>query len=176
MIDRFRLWAKGGDGGNGCASFRKSRHDRRGRPDGMFIFYTQYNSMDRDMLLLKSLLEVFILDSGHIFFPSDKLFPSSSGRKKERVEPVIFLLSNYITSEILIFHVNAGGNGGRGGDVILECSPAIWDFSCLQHHVVCYWLLLFVLLRTGLMFNPSCFCIHNISRMPREGDMVDRKI
>lgn len=30
-----------------------------------------------------------------------------------------------------------GGNGGRGGDVILECSPAVWDFSCLQHHVVC---------------------------------------
>lgn len=34
MIDRFRLCAKGGDGGNGCNSFRKSRHDRRGRPDG----------------------------------------------------------------------------------------------------------------------------------------------
>ncbi|KAL0453393.1 UNVERIFIED_CONTAM: putative GTP-binding protein OBGM, mitochondrial [Sesamum latifolium] len=34
MIDRFRLWAKGGDGGNGCSSFRRSRHDRRGRPDG----------------------------------------------------------------------------------------------------------------------------------------------
>ncbi|KAL0383290.1 UNVERIFIED_CONTAM: putative GTP-binding protein OBGM, mitochondrial [Sesamum calycinum] len=33
MIDRFRLWAKGGDGGNGCSSFRRSRHDRRGRPD-----------------------------------------------------------------------------------------------------------------------------------------------
>ena len=30
----------------------------------------------------------------------------------------------------------AGGNGGRGGDVILECSPAVWDFSGLQHHVV----------------------------------------
>ncbi|CAI0388314.1 unnamed protein product [Linum tenue] len=28
-----------------------------------------------------------------------------------------------------------GGNGGRGGDVILECSPAVWDFSGLQHHV-----------------------------------------
>uniref|UniRef100_A0A5B7B8S3 GTP-binding protein OBGM n=1 Tax=Davidia involucrata TaxID=16924 RepID=A0A5B7B8S3_DAVIN len=34
MIDRFRLLAKGGDGGNGCSSFRRSRHDRRGRPDG----------------------------------------------------------------------------------------------------------------------------------------------
>ncbi|GFP82044.1 probable GTP-binding protein obgm mitochondrial [Phtheirospermum japonicum] len=58
MIDRFRLWAKGGDGGNGCSSFRRSRHDRRGKPDG--------------------------------------------------------------------------GNGGRGGDVILECSPAVWDFRALS--------------------------------------------
>ncbi|KAK6156249.1 hypothetical protein DH2020_010497 [Rehmannia glutinosa] len=28
-----------------------------------------------------------------------------------------------------------GGNGGRGGDVILECSAAVWDFSSLQHHI-----------------------------------------
>nr|GLL25102.1 probable GTP-binding protein OBGM, mitochondrial [Ipomoea trifida] len=55
MIDRFRIWAKGGDGGNVCNSFRRSRRNRFGRPDG--------------------------------------------------------------------------GNGGRGGDVILECSPAVWDFS-----------------------------------------------
>lgn len=34
MIDRCSLRAKGGDGGNGCYSFRRSRHDRRGRPDG----------------------------------------------------------------------------------------------------------------------------------------------
>lgn len=34
MIDRFRLCAKGGDGGNGCFSYRRSRHERRGRPDG----------------------------------------------------------------------------------------------------------------------------------------------
>lgn len=34
MIDCRRLWAKGGDGGNGCFSFHRSRHDRRGRPDG----------------------------------------------------------------------------------------------------------------------------------------------
>ncbi|XP_023748520.1 probable GTP-binding protein OBGM, mitochondrial [Lactuca sativa] len=61
MIDCRRLWAKGGDGGNGCFSFHRSRHDRRGRPDG--------------------------------------------------------------------------GNGGRGGDVILECSPTIWDLSSLQHHI-----------------------------------------
>ncbi|CAN4075714.1 unnamed protein product [Withania somnifera] len=62
MIDRFRIWAKGGDGGNGCTSICRSRHDRRGRPDG--------------------------------------------------------------------------GNGGRGGDVILECSPTMWDLSALQHHIV----------------------------------------
>lgn len=36
MIDRFRIWAKGGDGGSGCTSIRRSRHDRRGTPDGMF--------------------------------------------------------------------------------------------------------------------------------------------
>ncbi|KDP44507.1 hypothetical protein JCGZ_16340 [Jatropha curcas] len=34
MRDRFMLSAKGGDGGNGCSSFRRSRHDRRGKPDG----------------------------------------------------------------------------------------------------------------------------------------------
>ncbi|XP_030504462.2 probable GTP-binding protein OBGM, mitochondrial isoform X1 [Cannabis sativa] len=61
MIDRFSLYAKGGEGGNGCSSFRRSRHESRGKPDG--------------------------------------------------------------------------GNGGRGGDVILECSPTVWDFSGLQHHV-----------------------------------------
>ncbi|KAG6631479.1 probable GTP-binding protein OBGM, mitochondrial isoform X3 [Carya illinoinensis] len=61
MIDRFRLNAKGGDGGHGCSSFRRSRQVRRGRPDG--------------------------------------------------------------------------GSGGRGGDVILECSPTVWDFSGLQHHI-----------------------------------------
>lgn len=60
MVDRRRLCAKGGDGGNGCISFHKSRHERRGKADG--------------------------------------------------------------------------GNGGKGGDVILECSPTIWDFS-LQHHI-----------------------------------------
>ncbi|KAF3332680.1 putative GTP-binding protein OBGM [Carex littledalei] len=61
MIDRFRVWAKGGEGGNGCCSFRRTRTDRRGKPDG--------------------------------------------------------------------------GNGGRGGDVFVECSQAVWDFSGLQHHV-----------------------------------------
>ncbi|KAJ8765288.1 hypothetical protein K2173_011985 [Erythroxylum novogranatense] len=62
MRDWCTLHAKGGDGGTGCFSYRRSRHDRRGRPDG--------------------------------------------------------------------------GNGGRGGDVILECSPAVWDLSSLQPHVI----------------------------------------
>lgn len=39
MIDRFRLNAKGGDGGNGCSSFHRSRQVRRGRPDGGLIIY-----------------------------------------------------------------------------------------------------------------------------------------
>ncbi|KMT09486.1 hypothetical protein BVRB_6g129560 [Beta vulgaris subsp. vulgaris] len=29
-----------------------------------------------------------------------------------------------------------GGNGGRGGDVILQCTSAVWDFRGLQHHIV----------------------------------------
>lgn len=37
MIDRFKLYAKGGDGGNGCSSFRRGRHNRCGRPDGRFV-------------------------------------------------------------------------------------------------------------------------------------------
>lgn len=56
MIDQCKVFAKAGDGGNGCSSLRK------GRPDG--------------------------------------------------------------------------GNGGRGGDVILECSPRVWDFSGLQRHLI----------------------------------------
>ncbi|XP_061344903.1 probable GTP-binding protein OBGM, mitochondrial [Gastrolobium bilobum] len=62
MIDKFKVFAKAGDGGHGCSSFRRSRHDCQGKPDG--------------------------------------------------------------------------GNGGRGGDVILECSPRVWDFSGLQHHLI----------------------------------------
>lgn len=34
MRDRFTIYAKGGDGGSGCCSFRRSRHLRRGKPDG----------------------------------------------------------------------------------------------------------------------------------------------
>ncbi|KAJ7947647.1 GTP-binding protein Obg/CgtA [Quillaja saponaria] len=62
MIDRSKIYAKGGDGGNGCSSFPRSQRDCRGRPDG--------------------------------------------------------------------------GNGRRGGDVILECTPTVWDVSGLQHHLV----------------------------------------
>uniref|UniRef100_A0A0R0LKC4 OBG-type G domain-containing protein n=1 Tax=Glycine max TaxID=3847 RepID=A0A0R0LKC4_SOYBN len=29
-----------------------------------------------------------------------------------------------------------GGNGGRGGDIILECSHRVWDFSGLQRHLL----------------------------------------
>ncbi|KAG5069506.1 hypothetical protein AAZX31_01G135500 [Glycine max] len=56
MMDQCKIFAKAGDGGNGCSSLRK------GRPDG--------------------------------------------------------------------------GNGGRGGDVILECSHRVWDFSGLQRHLI----------------------------------------
>lgn len=38
----------------------------------------------------------------------------------------------------MVLVTNVGGNGGRGGDVILECSPSVWDFRSLQHHLVCY--------------------------------------
>jgi hypothetical protein len=34
MVDKFRMRAKGGDGGNGCVSLRRSKSDRQGRPDG----------------------------------------------------------------------------------------------------------------------------------------------
>lgn len=37
---------------------------------------------------------------------------------------------------LIDFDTIVGGNGGRGGDVILECSPTVWDFSGLQHHCV----------------------------------------
>ncbi|OEL21521.1 putative GTP-binding protein OBGM, mitochondrial [Dichanthelium oligosanthes] len=34
MVDKFRMRAKGGAGGSGCVSLRRSRSDRQGRPDG----------------------------------------------------------------------------------------------------------------------------------------------
>lgn len=33
--------------------------------------------------------------------------------------------------------LNVGGGGGIGGDVILECSRRVWDFSGLKRHLVC---------------------------------------
>lgn len=42
MIDRFKLHAKGGNGGSGCSSIRRSVHDRRGRPDGGFSIIVKY--------------------------------------------------------------------------------------------------------------------------------------
>lgn len=42
MRDRYTLYAKGGDGGNGSTSFRRSRHNRRGKPDGEFYFNVSF--------------------------------------------------------------------------------------------------------------------------------------
>lgn len=42
MVDRRRLCAKGGDGGNGCISFHKSRHERRGKADGEQLCLYKY--------------------------------------------------------------------------------------------------------------------------------------
>ncbi len=36
LVDRFRLSVRGGPGGSGCTSFRKSRHSRHGIADGEF--------------------------------------------------------------------------------------------------------------------------------------------
>ncbi|KAJ1398823.1 GTP1/OBG domain superfamily, partial [Sesbania bispinosa] len=33
MIDKVKVFAKAGDGGHGCTSFRRSRHDSLGRAD-----------------------------------------------------------------------------------------------------------------------------------------------
>lgn len=38
MIDKFKIFAKGGDGGNGCFSLRRGLRDRRGSPDGVLCF------------------------------------------------------------------------------------------------------------------------------------------
>lgn len=83
--------------------------------------------------------------------------------------------------------IKEGGDGGRGGDVILECSAAVWDFRSLQHHVVCAIAIFFIIfwfhiqvfqndidldgqhLETLLMVMLCC-------RMQREGDMEVRRI
>ena len=43
MIDQFKLYAKGGDGGSGCSSVHRSLKDRRGKPDGGFSLSSQVN-------------------------------------------------------------------------------------------------------------------------------------
>jgi len=43
-----------------------------------------------------------------------------------------------------VIELSLGGNGGRGGDVILECTHAVWDFSGLQPHIVSVSVTLFV--------------------------------
>jgi GTP-binding protein len=37
MRDRFTLYARGGEGGSGCSSVRRSRADRYGKPDGTIL-------------------------------------------------------------------------------------------------------------------------------------------
>ena len=51
-----------------------------------------------------------------------------------------FFREPHCIASLIILRSYVGGNGGRGGDVILECSPAVWDFSSVQHHIVCYFL------------------------------------
>lgn len=42
MIDKFKIFAKAGDGGHGCTSFRRGRQDNQGRPDGAFSSFLYY--------------------------------------------------------------------------------------------------------------------------------------
>ena len=45
MRDRFTLYARGGEGGNGCSSLRRSRTDRFGKPDGTETYLKSDNNM-----------------------------------------------------------------------------------------------------------------------------------
>lgn len=54
-----------------------------------------------------------------------------------------------------VFGTNKGGSGGRGGDVILECSPTVWDFSGLQHHIVCNSTFVIVWQNISLVINEK---------------------
>lgn len=53
---------------------------------------------------------------------------------------IIYIVShpNEFLKMVFLFYLHVGANGGRGGDVILECSPRLWDFSSLKHHIVVY--------------------------------------
>jgi GTP-binding protein len=39
MIDKVKIFAKAGDGGHGCTSLRRSRHESKGVPDGACSFF-----------------------------------------------------------------------------------------------------------------------------------------
>lgn len=68
MIDRVKIFAKAGDGGHGCSSFHRSRHDHLGRPDGAFsILYNLYQPLQLCWLLheaqISSILLMFLFCS-----------------------------------------------------------------------------------------------------------------
>ncbi|PHT39435.1 putative GTP-binding protein OBGM, mitochondrial [Capsicum baccatum] len=182
MIDRFRIWAKGGDGGNGCTSIRRSRQDRRGRPDEHFpvliglhqgsTLFPFLFALVMDVLMRHSkgevpwctlfLDDVVLIDEtvmskresfkylGSLIQGNGEIDKDVSHRigvgwmKWKLASGVLCDKSSLISYGdqlydssflYLLFGVNAGGNGGRGGDVILECSPTMWDLSALQHHI-----------------------------------------
>lgn len=48
MIDKVKIFAKAGDGGHGCTSSRRSRHDRKSIADGAFSssFFIMFYLLD----------------------------------------------------------------------------------------------------------------------------------
>lgn len=65
MIDRFRLYAKGGGGGSGCSSSRRSRHDRHGIPDGGFsiIIYRMSRNLYCTSIQATSSVLLFVFEN-----------------------------------------------------------------------------------------------------------------
>ncbi|KAG4403830.1 hypothetical protein GLYMA_01G202150v4 [Glycine max] len=59
---------------------------------------------------------------------------SDTPQKKSKLAP---LQERRMMDQCKIFAKagDGGGNGGRGGDIILECSHRVWDFSGLQRHL-----------------------------------------